>query len=67
MHVSQMIHWAAQFPPTFLWELDKVELLALFGPGDVTWQEWVHEGLKVGSPPLCQSVANIPVLINTLA
>jgi hypothetical protein len=30
-------------------------------------QEWVHEGLEVGAPPLCKCVANIPVAIDSLA
>ena len=30
-------------------------------------KEWVHESLKVGPPPLCKSVADFPVIINTFA
>jgi hypothetical protein len=30
-------------------------------------QEWVHEGLEVGAPPLRKCVADIPVAIDSLA
>lgn len=29
--------------------------------------EWVHEGLEVGSPPLRKSVADFPLVVHTLA
>jgi hypothetical protein len=52
---------------TFLWEANEIQLLALLGTGDMCRKEWVHEGLKVGSPPLRKSVADFPVIINTFA
>jgi hypothetical protein len=29
--------------------------------------ERVHEGLEIGSPPLCQCITNNPLVIDTLA
>jgi hypothetical protein len=48
-------------------KLDEVELLALLGPGDMRRDERVHEGLEIGSPPLRQCVANLPLVVNALA
>ena len=42
-------------------ELDKVQLLALLGAGDVGGDERVHEGLEVGPPPLGETVADLPI------
>lgn len=25
------------------------------------WNEWIHEGFEVWTPPLCQGVRNLPV------
>ena len=30
------------------------------------WDEWVHESLKVGSPPLSQSLADLPLAFVTV-
>lgn len=46
---------------TTLRQLDKVQLLALLWSGDVGGDEGVHEGLKVGTPPLGKTVADLPV------
>lgn len=48
-------------------KLDEVELLALLRPGDMGRDERVHERLEVGAPPLCQCVANHPLVIDTLS
>lgn len=52
---------------TAAWELDKVQLLTLLRPGDVRGDEWVHEGFEVGSPPLRKCVADLPLIVHTLA
>lgn len=46
---------------TGLRQLDKVKLLALLGARDMGGDEGVHEGLEVGSPPLSQAIAHLPV------
>jgi hypothetical protein len=51
---------------TFLRQGDKVQLLALLRPGDVCWQEWVHEGLEIGAPPLRKRITNFPVFVDSL-
>lgn len=48
-------------------QLDEVQLLALLGASDVGGDEGVHEGLEVGAPPLGQGVANLPLVVDTLA
>lgn len=48
-------------------QLDKVQLLALLGPRDVRGDEGVHERLEVGAPPLCQRVADLPLVVDALA
>lgn len=48
-------------------KLNKIQLLALLGPGDMRWDERVHESLEIRSPPLRQRITNLPLLINTLA
>jgi hypothetical protein len=48
-------------------ELDEVELLALLRPSDVRGDERVHECLEVRSPPLRERVADLPLIVDTLA
>jgi hypothetical protein len=48
-------------------KLDEVELLTLLWPGDVRGDEWVHECLEVGSPPLRKCVSNLPLIVDALA
>lgn len=48
-------------------ELDKVELLAFLGPRDMGRNKWIHERLKVWTPPLCQCVSNHPLIIDTFS
>lgn len=48
-------------------QLDKVQLLALLWPRDVRRDEGVHEGLKVGPPPLRERVADLPLVVDALA
>jgi hypothetical protein len=48
-------------------KLDEVELLTLLGPGDVGWDEGVHESLEVGTPPLRQCISNHPLIIDALS
>lgn len=48
---------------TALGKLDEVQLLALLGSGDMRRDEWIHEGLKVGSPPLGKGVGNLPLAL----
>lgn len=45
---------------TALWELDKIQLLALLGASDMWREERVHESLEVGSPPLGKGVGDVP-------
>ncbi len=52
---------------TAAWQLDEVQLLALLRPRDVRGDEGVHEGLEVGAPPLCQRVADLPFIVDSLA
>ena len=52
---------------TLLGELNQVQLLALLGAGAVARNERIHEGLKVGSPPLSKAIADLPVTIDTFA
>ena len=33
----------------------------------MTRVEWIHERFKVGPPPLCERVGNLPLIIDTLA
>jgi len=51
---------------TATWKLDEVELLTLLRAGDVCRNEWVHERLEVGPPPLCQCVADLPLVVDAL-
>lgn len=53
--------WIGQGRLTRLGQLNDVEFLALLGTGAVGGDERVHEGLKVGAPPLGEAVADIPV------
>jgi hypothetical protein len=48
-------------------KLYEVELLALLRPRDVRRDEWVHESLEIGSPPLRQCVADLPLVVDTFA
>lgn len=41
--------------------MNKVQLLALLGPCDMCWNKRIHEGLKVGPPPLSKTLADLPV------
>jgi hypothetical protein len=47
-------------------QLNEIKLLALLGTGAVGWDEWVHECLKVGPPPLGQGICNLPLVVHTL-
>jgi hypothetical protein len=47
--------------------MDEVKLLALLRSCAMGRNERVHEGLKVWSPPLRESVANIPIVIDTFS
>ena len=51
--------------PTAPGQLYEVELLTLFRPRYVRWDERVHEGLEVGPPPLRKGVANDPFVVDT--
>lgn len=51
---------------TLSWKLDEIQLLALLRPSDMRWDEWVHEGLEIRSPPLRKRITNLPLLINAL-
>ena len=42
-------------------QLDKVEFLALLGPGGVGWEVRVHEGFEVGAVPLGEGGVDGPV------
>lgn len=42
-------------------KLDEIQLLAFLGARDVRRDERVHECLEVGTPPLREAVANLPV------
>jgi len=57
-------YWILGDRPTATGQLDKVELLALLRPGDVRGDEWVHEGLEVGPPPLRKRVADLPLIVD---
>ena len=46
--------------------MNQVELLALFGTGDVSRYEGIHEGLEVGTPPLSEGVGNLPVAVGSI-
>jgi hypothetical protein len=48
-------------------KLDEVELLTLLRPGNMRRDERIHECFKVGPPPLRQRVANLPLVVYTLA
>lgn len=48
-------------------QLDKVQLLALLWPRDVRRNEGVHERLEVGAPPLRESIADLPLIVDALA
>lgn len=48
-------------------KLDEIKLLAFLGPGDVSGDEGIHKRLEVGSPPLRQSIANLPVVVDAFA
>jgi hypothetical protein len=48
-------------------ELDEVELLAFLWSRNVGRDEGVHESLKVRSPPLCQCIADLPLIVDALA
>lgn len=52
---------------TLLGQLDEIQFLALLWTRHMSRQERVHERLKVGAPPLCQSVADVPILVDALA
>jgi hypothetical protein len=52
---------------TLSWKLDKVQLLAFLRSSNMRWDERVHEGLEIRSPPLRQRITNLPLLIDTLA
>lgn len=41
--------------------MNKVELFALLRPGDMRWNKRIHEGLKVGPPPLSETLADFPI------
>ena len=45
---------------TAVGQLDEIQLLALLWARDMRRDEWVHESLKVWSPPLGKSLANLP-------
>lgn len=51
----------AFYKRTALGQLDKVKLLAFLWPSHMRRDKGVHEGLKVGPPPLGQAIANLPV------
>ena len=57
-------HEIKHIPPTLLRQLYKVELFAFLRPRHMTRQERIHEGLKIRPPPLCQGIANFPILID---
>jgi hypothetical protein len=46
--------------------VNKVQLLALLRSSDMRWDERVHEGLEIGSPPLRQRITDLPLFIDTL-
>jgi hypothetical protein len=48
-------------------ELDEVELLAFLWSRNMGGDEGVHESLKVRPPPLCQCVANLPLVVDAFA
>lgn len=52
---------------TAAWKLYKVKLLALLWPCNVRGDEGVHKCLKVWPPPLRKCVADLPLIIDTLA
>jgi hypothetical protein len=52
---------------TLSWQLNKIELLALFRPCNMRRNERVHESFKVRSPPLRQRVSNFPFPIDSLS
>lgn len=48
-------------------QLNEIQLLALLRPRHVRRNKRVHERLKVGSPPLCERVTNLPLIVHALA
>jgi hypothetical protein len=51
-------------PHTAPGQLDKVQFLALLWTRYMRGDEWVHEGLEVGPPPLRKSIANLPLVVD---
>jgi len=52
---------------TASWQLDEIQLLTLFWTSAMGWNEWVHERLEIGPPPLSQRVTNNPLIIDAFA
>lgn len=57
--------WGSQH--TTARKLDEVELLTLLRPSNMRRDERIHECFEVGPPPLRQCVANLPLIVDTLA
>lgn len=51
---------------TPLRHLHQEQLLTLLRFRDMCWHERIHERFKIGSPPLCKTIANFPFIIQPM-